>query len=350
MTRSPFEDALVGAVQLLRGLPHEPVAADAARERWRAFAAAHPAVGTELLVDRAPGAIRADFDLYLAHPEGGTVALSYRDDGARPWFVDYSEHWAANYVLHAGATDVSVQEALFAIQYLGETHPDIVRGLVRDALLVDAIAAAPEHWKTDALNVTADELQDAADRFRQRHGLESAADTMAWLDRMGWSVHQFRSVLSNGLEVRKMEEMLVGPQVEPHFEAHRADFDVVRCFRVTCGDAATAALLVASAGAGLLSATQSLLAAPDAEADRVAELTGELTASRAYELGAAAATEPGTIVGPVLERQSHVVVQVLTRAPATTLDPATRHAVRERLMRKWVDKRIREVGVRWRWG
>lgn len=345
-----FAQALHDAIALLRVLPRAPRDTPDARERLRGFAAAHPATSPEFLIDLAPGAEHADFDIYLAHPEGGTVAVTFREDAGRPWYVDYSEHWASNYVLLVGTMRVTVQEALFAIQYLSEREPNLVGSLVRDSLLAEAAASNPEEWAGSMLEVSAQEVQDAADAFRHAHQLESAADTHAWLERMGWSTHRFKSVLASGVRLRKMEERLVAGRVETYFDAHRADFELVHLFRVECDDAETAALLVkAAADVGLMTALQRLMSERPG-GPPIPRIDGALTAARAHTLDdGVRAAEPGAIVGPAEVRGRHVVAQMLAREPAATLDAATRRAVRERLVQDWLAVRAREVPVQWNW-
>lgn len=348
-TSAAFTEALHHAIGLLRSLPRAPGDTADARERLREFSAAHPAVSPEFLIDLAPGAEHADFDVYLAHPAGGTVGVTFREDAGRPWYVDYSEHWAANYVLHVGSMRVTVQEAMFAIQYLSERDPDLVRSLVRDTLITEAGASDEAVWEGNTLDVSSQEVQEAADAFRHAHHLESAADTHAWLEQMGWSMHRFQAVLASGVRLRKMEERLVAGRIEPHFEAHRTDFDLVHAFRTECDEADTAEILARMAAeVGLMTATQRMMS--ERRGDLPIRIDGALTTARAYTFEAAVRTAaPGEVVGPVELRGRHVVAQVLGREPATTLNATTRRAVRERLVDEWVIKRAREVPVRWNW-
>jgi len=341
-----FSAAVSGAIALLRALPRTPADATAAREQLRAFVDAHPVAAPEFLVDSPPGAEHADFDIYLLHPEGGTVALSFREDAGKPWFVDYSEHWAANYVLHVGSQRVTIQEAMFAMQYLSERDPGLMESLVRDALLTEFADSEPDAWLGEALVVSDEEVQAAADSFRHAHQLQSASDTHAWLEQMGWSMHRFRSVLASGVLVRRIEERLVAGRIEGHFAEHRADFDRVQVFRAVCGDATLAERLVLSAReVGLMTATQRVACTTPS-----AGLRGELLSTRAHALDDLLRTAvAGAIGGPTKDAGTWVVTQVLARDPATTLDSSTRSAVRERLVRDWAADRARTVPVRWNW-
>jgi putative peptide maturation system protein len=338
-----FTDTLEDAVDLLRDLPRVPAAKEDARIQLQAFAAAHPEETPEYVIDLAPGAEHADFDIFLQHPDGGTVGITYRDDGGRPWYVDYSAHWAANYVLHVGNTHVTVQEAMFSLQYLTEQAPDLLTTLVRDTLVADAVVSDPDVWASSALDVSSDEVQAAADAFRQKHHLHSAADTHTWLAEMGWSTQRFRSVLASGARVRKMEERLVAHRIDAHFAEHRHDYDLVTVVRVACPDAALAARLAQST---------SLLSEMEVRASLLAEARVAGTVSTAYAHSVDApirSATPGAVVGPYVVDDQHVVAQVIARQPAHALDAPTRRAVRERLVAEWVSTRMRDVPLRWNW-
>lgn len=341
-----FADTVNAAIALLRELPRAPASTGVAREHLRAFSAAHASAAPEFLVDCAPGAEHADFDIYLAHPEGGTVALSYRQDAGRPWFVDYSEHWASNYVLLVGSQRVTIQEAMFAIQYLSDGNPRLVESLVRDALLTEFAASEPDEWNAEVLTVTDDELQVAADAFRRANGLRSAADTHAWLGQMGWSMHRFHSVLASGVHIRRIEERLIGGRIDAHFSQHHADYDIVQLVHATCADRLTADSLAARAReVGLMTAAQALVREGAATVVRA-----ELVSSRAYELPHTLnSATPDSVVGPAQESGKWLVTHVLARVRVIELDTATRRVVRERLLRDWAATRATEVTVRWNW-
>ncbi|HKG95344.1 MAG TPA: TIGR04500 family putative peptide maturation system protein [Gemmatimonadaceae bacterium] len=336
-THGAFRRALAEAADALAALPRSRAGVAAARERVARLAAAHPAVRLELAVDLPPASDDADYDLLIGHPGGGTVALGYRPDRGNPWFVDYAEHWAANYVLTVGGLPVTVQQALTALEVAGEGSPGLVDSLVEDALAARAMGVDPPE-------VTPDEAQAAVDAFRAARGLHSAAATHAWLARLGWSVELFQSLIENGVRARKLRERVTAAEVEPHFHAHRGDFDLVRVFRAETASAEDARRLAA------LAAVDGLLAAAG-RADGVSGggVAGTLATARAHELPPELAGAPvGRVVGPMAARGRHWVGEVLGRSEAT-LDAATRAAVRDVLFRRWLDARRAEHAVRWHW-
>src|SRR5687767_453939 len=102
--------ALAHAVSFLQELPRRREEVTDARARLEEFRQAHPGLRADLLVDQPPASPRADYDLLLGHPQGGTVALNWRADEGVPWAVDYADHWAANYVVTVNEKCVTVQE------------------------------------------------------------------------------------------------------------------------------------------------------------------------------------------------------------------------------------------------
>src|SRR5262249_52159125 len=168
--RPNFDEALSGAVSLLRGLPREREGMPEGRARLEHFRREYPGVRADLLVDQPPASRQVDYDLMLSHPEGGTLALSWRADGGVPWAVQYADHWAANYVLTVDAREVTIQQALLFLKLTGDREPDLMTELVDQQLIAMAIDADPPP-------VSDEELQRAADEFRRASRLLNAEST-----------------------------------------------------------------------------------------------------------------------------------------------------------------------------
>ena len=330
-----FRAALADAADTLAALPRRRGAVDDARERVARLAAAHPAVRVDVAVQLAPASNEADYDLLLGHPDGGTLALTYRPDRGSPWFVDYADHWAANYVLTVGDLPLTVQQALTALQVRGAESPGLIESLIDDVLV-------EQEMERDRPEVTPDEAQAAVNAFRAARGLHSAAATHAWLARLGWSVELFQSLIENGVRARKLRERVTANDVEPYFHAHRRDFALVRLFRVETPTAHTAREIAERA------AEQGLLGA--VERGGGGRVAGTLSTARAHELPPELADAPvGYIAGPALARGRHWVAEVLARDEVTLDDAATRSAVRDVLFRRWLDAQREGRAVRWHW-
>src|SRR5262245_14073864 len=87
----------------------------------------------------------------------------------------------------------------------GVSPADCLRFLQRQvrlptlALQVLADRVVSQAARQAGLDVGDEDLQQAADRFRKRHGLSSAELTHRWLGEQGWSVADFEASLEHDL-------------------------------------------------------------------------------------------------------------------------------------------------------
>src|SRR5262245_45321318 len=97
---------------------------------------------------------------------------------------------------------------------------DLLRSLHRRQLLQPLLRqyaverAMLQQAAQAGLTVTAAELQQAADRFRARHGLHRAQDTQAWLDREGFSAQDFTAHLEEQLLLHKVGDHLAATHLQ----------------------------------------------------------------------------------------------------------------------------------------
>jgi peptidylprolyl isomerase len=292
----------------------------------------------DLVVDQPPGSLRADYDLLLGDPTGGSMALSWRPDDGEPWSVSYAEHWAANFVVSIDGEGVTVQQALLALRRSATAHPDLLAELVNQRLLLRAI-------EREQPPVADDELQDAADRFRRANGLHSAAESWRWLERMGLTQEQFEAMLTLTEQGRKIKECVAAERLDTAFEAHRADYDQVQLLEVQASTPALAEQLAIEAR------TVGLLAAAEARLRTMPATSLEGTFRRRYASALpptlrAAAT--GEIVGPYGQPQRTLVAQVYCRE-AARLDGETRSAVEDAVFQEWLAQQQNAATVEWHW-
>ncbi len=335
---SIFNEALTDAASLLRELPSGREEVNEVRTRLEHFRAVHPGIRANLLVDQPPASLRVGYDVLLGHPDGGTMALTWHTDDGVPWGVQYSEHWAANYVVTVNDAHVTIQQALLFLKLEGRQYPVLMTQLVDQQLVVEAI-------ESDPLPVSAAELQAASDEFRIAIGLSSADETHRWLEEIGLSMTRFQELLHRKIQARKLKEQVTEGQVEPFFEAHRESFDLVQFFRV---EVPTEALASRLAKAVL---QQGLIVVTLAQAAEVEgrSLEATLCSRCACELPAVLATAgQDEVVGPVAEGAQHWVAEVLDRQPAK-LDAQTYAAIQNKLFGQWLAERRKQATVRWHW-
>lgn len=329
-----FDDALTDAVSLLTALPSDRSGIEAAHRRFEAYQERHRSVSSELALDSEPGRDRVDYDLLLDVPKGGTLALTYSQDHGTPWLADYAEHWAASYVVSIGDAHLSIQDALLFLRLAADERAEIGDALVDEAIIAREI-------KNRHVIATPEEEQDAADHFRRRLGLESAAATLDWLSKRGLSARQFQLLISGGVRRRKLQREVVNGETESYFAAHARDFDLLRVLRVTVDDETHArAISKAARNSSLLE----FVVGPhlgDAEVTIRTERSGSLPAEiRALSIGQSSE--------PAFDGKRWYVAQLLERR-AASLDAATRCELDEAVFRAWLDDERRRAVIRWHW-
>jgi putative peptide maturation system protein len=332
-----FEAALIDAVSFLKELPRERDAAATAHSRLKHFQEAHPSVRLHLLVDQPPGSPRVDYDLLLGLPDASTVALSWRPDDGVPWNIEYADHWAANFVVTVNGWHATIQQALSYLKLWTHQFPDLMAELVNQTLIAQAIFEDPPP-------VSALEILAGAEEFRLARGFKTPEAMNRWLQETGLSASGFENLIRQNIQRRKFESRLTKDRVEPYFEAHTEDFEVIQFVLAETSKQEVAQRLTAAAGQqGLLAAAR------DLALEVGPELTASLNSNYASALPENLATaSPEELVGPVEHGSLRRISQVLKRHPAR-LDEATRATIRKQLFRRWLDERREQATVRWHW-
>ncbi|GIH94144.1 TIGR04500 family putative peptide maturation system protein [Planobispora siamensis] len=331
---SDFGTVLESGTRLLRGLPRRRAHVAQARREAAAWAAGHPGVQAQLVVDERPGTPVVDFDLLLEHPEGGTVALTAQADDGVPWLIDHSTHWAAGQLVTVDEVHLSVAQALTMIRSLSRRDTTPHDEIVDQCLILNEIAA-------DDGPVPGEELQAAADEFRRGRGLHDRASTLAWLAEMGMTPEQFEDYIggiARRRSFRRRKEAELGPA---RLAARPGDFDRVRAVWITGPERAVTGAVAELAVLG------------DKGTAALAELDGEIEtviAERfAVDLPAVLAdAAPGAVAGPVPHGGGFLAGVVLDRTAARQ-DERTLAAAGRAAFTEWLAGRRREATVEWHW-
>lgn len=124
-----------------------------------------------------------------------------------------------------GDINVSLHSLLRREHTKGELVPWLRRAATEALLL--------EHARSLGLRVEDSALQKAADHFRRRNRLLSAADTQAWLAERRISAEDFESTLENDLLFAKLRQHVAGPdRVAERFGARPAEYDRLQLRRI----------------------------------------------------------------------------------------------------------------------
>ncbi|MER6173110.1 TIGR04500 family putative peptide maturation system protein [Streptosporangium sp. NPDC001681] len=332
-----FAKALDSGVSLLRALPRRRSGVADARRAVGEWAARHPEVRAQLVVDRRPGTPMVDYDLVLDHPGGGTVALTAPPEDGVPWLIDHSTHWAAGYLVSVNDVDVTVPQALTMLRSLSRRDSSPYREIVDQCLLVEATGDTESPTDSPTEPLTAAELQATADEFRRGRGLHDRASTLAWMTEAGMSGEQFEAYITEIARRRRFRRDREAELAPGHLAANPGDFARVRAVwvigeeKVTAGTVSDLLTGVASLGD---TGEATVTFATRWEADLPAPLRG---------------TPPGGIVGPVeLPDGGFLTGAVLHRSPATD-DRETLAAAGRAAFAGWLAERRAAATVEWHW-
>lgn len=207
--------------------------------------------------------------------------------------------------------------------------------LAREALARQHVL---DQARAAGLAVTPQELQRAADVYRRRVGLTSAADTRAYLAERGLSADDFEAGLEETLLAEKLRRHVAGAKAEEQFADRRGDYEQLRVAILLAGREELARELASQVREegrdldavalehGLPVVRRRLLRK---------ELDGPLAA-------ALAGAEDGEMVGPVATPQGFALAVIKERHPAQ-LDATTRQRIEHDLFADWLAARLKQA-------
>lgn len=198
------------------------------------------------------------------------------------------------------------------------------------------------------LGVSTEDLQIAADNFRNANGLQKATDTMTWLEGQGRSVEEFEASLEFTLLSERLRNHVASDRkIARRFQSEGAAFNAAELSQIVLFEDEEAALVARSIASG---AVDFFDAAREYSEDFDTRGAGgyigwrsrrALPTDLADEILSA---EPGDIIGPRPVGDVHVILKVLAiRAPK--LDSSTRNQLRETIFREWMDQQLAEAGA-----
>ncbi|WP_344056685.1 TIGR04500 family putative peptide maturation system protein [Microbispora corallina] len=338
MMTDVFGGDLASAVRLLRTLPRRRQDVGQAERRVRAWSAERPALAAELVVDEPPGTGQVGYDLLLAHPEGGTVAISAQTEDGVPWLVDHSTHWAAGQVVSVDGIGLSVPAALYALRALGARDRTVHEQLADYRILLSEIDGDKEP-------VGDAELREAMDDFRRRRGLFSRERTLRWLEEVGLPEDAFAGFMETTARMNRVRARFAGEPARAYLREHADELAHARAAWVTGRDRA-----VIEEIAGADTAAALLDRAGRALEERPGRLRLTTAAGPASELPAPLrAAAPGRVVGPAESEDGLLAGVVLDRAAADPDDPAALAAAADAAYTAWLAGRRAAAAITWHW-
>ena len=110
------------------------------------------------------------------------------------------------------------------------SHRDILQQSKYRYQLPDLVIAALQHHillttaETQGLIVSAEDLQQSADRLRIEHQLLSAKETLAWLEKYHFTLEDFENLAYISLIRSRLSVAMFDSQVEVHFADRQLDY------------------------------------------------------------------------------------------------------------------------------
>lgn len=198
------------------------------------------------------------------------------------------------------------------------------------------------------LDISTEDLQVAADNYRNAHGLQKASDTMDWLEAQGRSVEEFEASLEFKLLSERLRNHVASDQkVARRFRSEGAAFNAAELAQIVMFDRDEAELVARSIAGGAIEFYDAARQYSEDFETRAAGGYVGWRSQRALPPDLAdpiLSSEPGEIIGPVTIGDVFALIKILAiRAPK--LDDATRTHLRETIFREWMDQQLQEANA-----
>ena len=190
-----------------------------------------------------------------------------------------------------------------------------------------------EFARSIGLQVTDQEVQQAANRFRYRNGLIAARDIESWLVQYGISLDQFIEALEASLLIEKLKQRLIEKDVKDYFAENQTSLEMFRYREIVCDREDLSSEILAQ----ICEDGVTFAAAEERHQDQA--LRVGLRAARwndlpAELLGSLTTANLGEIIGPLATPQGSHLLMLVDRRPAI-LDAQTQNWICNRLIAEW---------------
>lgn len=198
------------------------------------------------------------------------------------------------------------------------------------------------------IEVSDEELQQAADSYRAQNDLHDAETTEAWLQAKKLSYEDWESLLEFQVQEGKLREALTAGSVEQRFAEQRLSFDKAAISRLVLGDEGVARELRAQIiedGADFHAlAREYSIHAATRPAGGYAGLIVRTDMEPALE-AAVFGSQPGKVVGPIKTDDGWELVKVERLAPAE-LDEEMRETLKNQLFTEWLSEQRKKARIK----
>lgn len=237
-----------------------------------------------------------------------------------------------------GEASISLHGFLGNLQRQQRLIP-VLRAAVVEQFVVDQAKAA-------GLVVTTEELQQAANLFRRRLGLNSAEATRTWLQREHLSIADLEVSVQNNLLIDKYKDHLFKARLNEHFVANRSRYDLVALRVIMVGREDFARELLSQ----IRDDGRDFAALAAEHSTHPSRGHGGLLGLlRRHQLadgvaGSVFAAKAGEVVGPLATPGGFQLLLVESLQPAQ-LDAPTAALIRQQLFDAWLAARLKETPI-----
>jgi parvulin-like peptidyl-prolyl isomerase len=225
------------------------------------------------------------------------------------------------------------------------------RALMRDKaqFLEDAIRGALiRHGAAEhGIAASRNELQSAANAFREKHRLLKAENMMQWLEDRRLSVTDWQGVVEEEVLAEKIKLTLFRPKVATYFAEHKLEFDVASIGRILVANEGLARELILQ----LIEEGASFedLARRHSTDSKTKDLGGYAGRVTRKDLGPAASSavfgaQAKATLGPFRSGKDVHIYRVIELHPSV-LDDATQERIENVLFEEWLNKAREAAGV-----
>jgi parvulin-like peptidyl-prolyl isomerase len=231
-------------------------------------------------------------------------------------------------------TEINQSELFHQLKISGKI-PEIIHGILQQRVLEQAA-------KELRIDISDEELQEGADRFRIANKLESTNATERWLKERMLSMDDFEQLVTTNLLTYKVADRLFSEQVAPYFHQNILNYAAAVIYEVVVSDRNLAIELFYAIQEGDMSfADVAKRYGQDAETQRKGGYLGSVPRQKMLpEVSAAVfAAQPPQIVEPILSAKGTYLIWV-EEIVNPTLDDSLREQIRWQLFQEWLQQKI----------
>lgn len=197
------------------------------------------------------------------------------------------------------------------------------------------------------IEVTKNDVQQAANEFRERNGLVKADDAIRWLNERGLTVQDWQEVLQEDVLLAKFKKARFGPKVPSYFAEHKLEFDCATIARIVVSSEGLASeILLQLREEGAVFEDMARKYSTDRQTKDHGGYVGRVTRKDLGSIASSAVfgAKAGAFQGPFKVGKEFHVIRVIDLQPAV-LDEETRLAVENKMFASWLADARKKANV-----